>query len=87
MGGGKISLTLEDFESTVVEVDWATQIAGLALYDEWQVAPAEGDIVEAGVDTRSATCQYCSDTDMLVVPPTVAIFVAKFRPLKQVRHM
>ena len=31
--------------STGVEVDWAAQIAGSALYGEWQVAPAEGGIV------------------------------------------
>ena len=51
--------------------------------------PAEGDIVEAGVDTRPVTRQYCRDADMLVVPPTYtfAIFIAKFRPLLQVRHM
>ena len=51
------------------------------------MAPAEGDIVHAGVDTRPATAQSCCDADMLVVPSTYATFVAKFRPLLQVRHM
>ena len=62
------TISFEDFDTTVVEVDWAAQSAGSPLYDEWQVAPAEGDIVIAGVDTRAVTAQYCYDADMLVVP-------------------
>ena len=31
--------------------------------------------------------QYCCDADMLVVPPTFATVVAKFRPMLQIRHM
>ena len=85
------TISFETFENTVVEVDWAAQLAGSVLHDEYQVAPAEGDIVEAGVDTRPVTRQYCRDADMLVVPPTLifkfAIFVAKFRPMLQARHM
>ena len=58
MAGGAISP--EDFQTAVVEVDWAAQIAGPPLYGEWKVAPAdhEGDIVEANVGTRPATSQY-----------------------------
>ena len=81
------TISFEDFNNIVVEVDWAAQAAGSPLYDEWQVAPAQGDIVVAGVDTRPVTTQYCCDADMLVVPSTYATFVAKFRPLLQVRHM
>ena len=81
------TITFEDFDTTVVEVNWAAQSAGSPLYDEWQVAPAEGDIVIAGVDTRAVTARYCYDADMLVVPLTYATFVAKFRPTLQVRHM
>ena len=80
------TISFENFENIVVEVDWAAQIAGSVLYEEWQVAPAEGDIAVAGVDTGPVTRQYCRDADMLVVPPTFAIFVAKFRPLLQIRH-
>ena len=89
MASHSVTISFENFENTVaiVEVDWAAQIAGSVLYDEWQVAPAEGDIVKAGVDTRPATRQYCRDADILVVPPTFAILIAKFRPLLQVRHM
>ena len=76
MAGGKISF--EDFQTTVVEVDWAAQIAGPPLYGEWQVASAEGAIAEVNVDTRSVTSQYCCDADLLVAPPTFATFVAKF---------
>ena len=49
------TISFGNFETTVVEVDWAAQLAGSVLYDEWQVAPAEGDIVEDGVDTRPVT--------------------------------
>ena len=79
--------SFEDFGNIVVEVDWAAQSAGLPLYDEWQVAPAQGDIVVAGVGTRPVTEQYYRDADMLVVPSTYATFVAKSRPLLQVHHM
>ena len=58
------TISFEDFENIVVEVDWAAQVAGPPLYGEWQVAPAEGDIVVAGVDTRPVTAQYCCDADM-----------------------
>ena len=85
MAGGKISF--KEFANVIVDVGWAAQLAGSALYGEWQVAPAEGGIVHAGVDTRPVTAQYCFDADMLVVPSTYATFVAKFRPLLQVRHM
>ena len=74
----------------MVDVDWAAQLptgCALDLYDEWQVAPTEGDIVHVGVDTRPVTSQYCYDADMLVVPSTYATFVAKFHPMLQVRHM
>ena len=58
MAGGKISF--EEFANVVVGIDWAAQLpTGCALYDEWQVAPAEGDIVHAGVGTRPVTAQYC----------------------------
>ena len=77
------TISFETFENTVVEVDWAAQLAGSVLYDEYQVAPAEGDIVKVGVDTRPVTRQYCRDADMLVVPPTFAIFT----PMLQIRHM
>ena len=89
MAGGTISRSFEKFDNVVVDVDWAAQLAGSALYEEWQVTPAQGDIVHAGVDTAPATAQYCCDADMLVpvVPSTYATFVAKFRPLLQVRHM
>ena len=43
------TIPLGNFENFVVEVDWAAQIAGSVLYGEWQVAPAEGGIAEAGV--------------------------------------
>ena len=47
------TISFAAFENTVVEVDWpwAAQLAGSDLYGEWQVAPAEGDIVGAGVGT------------------------------------
>ena len=45
------TIPFEDCDNIVVEVDWAAQAAGPPLYGEWQVAPAEGDIVVAGVDT------------------------------------
>ena len=66
MAGGRISF--EKFGNVVVDVDWAAQIPqGCALYDEWQVAPAGGDIVHAAVDTKPATSQCCYDADILVV--------------------
>ena len=43
------TISVEDFDNAVVEVDWAARDGGSPLYDEWQVAPAEGDIVVAGV--------------------------------------
>ena len=56
---GTISFEASENTVHVAEVDWAAQLAiaaeGSVLYDELQVAPAEGDTVEAGVDTRSAT--------------------------------
>ena len=76
------TISFEDFDNVVVEVDWAARDGGSPLYDEWQVAPAEGDIVVAGVDTRPVTRQYCRDAGLLVVPPAFAISVAKFRPLR-----
>ena len=89
MAGSKIPFG--EFGNVIVDVDWAAQLAGsaLVLHDEleWQVAPAQGDIFHAGVGTTPATAQYCCDADMLVVPSTYATFVAKFRPLLQVRHM
>ena len=81
------TISFETFETTVVEADWAAQLAGPVLYDEWPVAPAEGDIVEAGVGPRPTTRRYCLDADMFVVPQTFAIFVAKCRPLLQIRRM
>ena len=41
-------ISVGEFGSAVVEVDWAAQLAGSALYGGWQVAPAapaQGDIV------------------------------------------
>ena len=63
--------SFEDFDNTVVEVSWAAQSAGSPLYDEWQVAPAQGDIVIAGISASPVTAQYCSDADMLVVPMAI----------------
>ena len=94
MAGGRISFG--KFGNAVVEVDRAAQLPqGCALYDEWQVAPAEGDIVRVTVgvlvDMKPApdTCQCCCscDADMLVVPSAYAKFVEKFRPMLQVCHM
>ena len=66
-------IPFEDFENTVAEVGWAAQPAGPALYGEWPVAPAEGDVVEAGVNTRprSVTRQYCRDADLDMVVVTM----------------
>ena len=88
MAGGRVSFG--EFGNVVVDVDWAAQLptgCTLDLYDEWQVASAEGDIVYVGVDTKPVTSQYCYDADMLVVPSAYATFVAKFRPMLQARHM
>ena len=51
--GATCTNSFEDFDSIVVEVDWAAQSAGPPLYDEWQVAPAQGGIVVAGADTSA----------------------------------